>query len=74
MTKKLALLAILALVAAFDYSAVGAGSLVLTDLETSISPLQTIFAGKDIVVTADGLKWAPSEAVNDTDDARNLIR
>lgn len=66
MLAKLAILALAAPAAtAFDYSIVGAGSIVLTDVATSISPLETIFVGEEVAVTADGLTWEPN-AFNST--------
>lgn len=55
--KLLALLAIAAPAVAFDYDIVGAGSIVLTDAASSISPLETIFVNEETLVTAEGLEW-----------------
>lgn len=63
MLSKLALLALAAPAAAFDYSIVGAGSILLTDAATAISGLQTLFTEQEVFVTADGLEW---EANNST--------
>ena len=68
MFMKLALLAIATPVAVVHSSIVSAGSISLTDVATSISGLQTIFVDNEIAVTADGLEWIASEAINDTND------
>lgn len=60
MLAKLALLALVAPVAAFDYNITSAGSILLTDVATSISPIETLFVNQDAAVTADGLEWAQS--------------
>jgi uncharacterized integral membrane protein len=61
MLAKLALLALAAPVVA-SYSLAGAGSIVFTDLETSISPILTLFTDQQAIVTLDGLAWEASSA------------
>eukprot|EP00429_Kryptoperidinium_foliaceum_P008923 CAMPEP_0176011894 /NCGR_PEP_ID=MMETSP0120_2-20121206/5516_1 /TAXON_ID=160619 /ORGANISM="Kryptoperidinium foliaceum, Strain CCMP 1326" /LENGTH=128 /DNA_ID=CAMNT_0017344765 /DNA_START=35 /DNA_END=417 /DNA_ORIENTATION=+ len=60
-TRQLLLALATAPVAAFDYNLVGAGSVVLTDVSTSISPLQTLFVDQDVSVVADGLEWEAND-------------
>ncbi|CAJ1935026.1 unnamed protein product [Cylindrotheca closterium] len=68
MLQRLALLSLLgtSAVAAFDYDIVGAGSVVLTDVDTGISDLRTIFTDDEIAVSLDGLEWE-SNGGNTTD-------
>jgi hypothetical protein len=68
MLTKLALLALAAPVAAFDYSLAGAGSIVFTDLDTSISPILTLFVDQQAIVTLDGLEWEASSTTNSSTD------
>lgn len=42
---------------AFDYDIVGGGSVVLTDVATQISPLETLFVEEKVAVVADGIEW-----------------
>lgn len=62
MLAKLALLALAAPAVAFDYDIVGAGSIVLTDVRTSISGLETLFVDEEVYVTADGLEWVANDS------------
>jgi hypothetical protein len=58
MLSKLALLAVLAIKAdAFEYNLVGGGSILLTDVATKISSLETLFVKEEVFVLADGLEW-----------------
>lgn len=47
---------------AFDYDIVGAESLIVTDVATAISPLETLFVNEEVGVTADGLTWAANDS------------
>jgi hypothetical protein len=64
----LALASLLGSAAAFDYSLVGAGSLSLTDLETGIGGIMTIFTDSLIGVAVDGLEWNETGSVDQSDD------
>jgi hypothetical protein len=64
MWAKLAILALAAPAAAFDYSIVGAGSVLLTDAATSISGLETLFVDQEVFVTADGLEWESNDSLS----------
>jgi len=68
MLRKLALLSLVgtSAVAAFDYDIVGAGSVILTDVDTGISDLRTIFTNDEIAVSLDGLEWEANSG-NTTD-------
>jgi hypothetical protein len=54
--------------AAFDYSIIGAGSLVLTDVATSIKDVVTLFTNEEVLVTADGIEWDETGAVDGSDN------
>jgi hypothetical protein len=64
----LALASLVASAAAFDYSLVGAGGISLTDLETRIGGIMTIFTDSDIGVAVDGLEWEETGSVDQSDD------
>lgn len=53
---------------AFDYSLVGAGGISLTDLETGIDGIITIFTDELIGVGVDGLEWEQTGSVDGSDD------
>lgn len=63
-----ALASLVGSVAAFDYRLVGAGSISLTDLETGIGEILTIFTDELIGVAVDGITWEPTESVDQSDD------
>jgi hypothetical protein len=54
--------------ASFEYSIVGAGSLVLTDVSTSITDVVTLFTNEELLVTADGIEWEQTGAINGSDN------
>jgi hypothetical protein len=64
----LALASLVGSVTAFDYSLVGAGGISLTDLETGIGGILTIFTDELIGVAVDGLEWNPTGSVDQSDD------
>jgi hypothetical protein len=64
----LALASLLGPAAAFDYSIVGAGSISLTDLETSIGGIISIFTDELVGVSVDGLEWEENESSADQSD------
>ncbi len=66
MLAKLALLGLAIPVTAFDYSIIGAGSVLLTDVATAITPLETLFVNEEVAVTADGLEWEANDANSTT--------
>ena len=64
---KLAFLLGIALPAsAFDYDIASAGSLLLTDVATSIAPIITLFVDQPVAVTADGLEWTENDSNSTT--------
>jgi hypothetical protein len=66
LSKLACLLGLVVPVAAFDYDITSAGSLLLTDVATSISPIITLFVKQDVIVTADGLEWAENDSNSTT--------
>jgi hypothetical protein len=56
--------------AAFDYEVVDAGNIILTDVETQISPIVTLFLDEPVDVTVDGIGWASN--TNTTDGETSL--
>ena len=64
----LALATLLGSAAAFDYSLVGGGDISLTDLETGIGGIITIFTDSLIGVAVDGLEWDETGSVDQSDD------
>jgi hypothetical protein len=64
----LALASLLAPAVAFDYSIAGAGSVSLTDDETSIGGIISIFTDALILVSVDGLEWEENESSVDQSD------
>jgi hypothetical protein len=64
----LALVSLVGSAAAFDYSLVGAGSILLTDVETGIGDILTIFTDSDIGIAVDGLEWEETGSVDQSDD------
>jgi hypothetical protein len=64
----LALASLVGSAAAFDYSLVGAGAISLTDLETGIDGIITIFTDEFIGVAVDGLEWTETGSVDQSDD------
>jgi hypothetical protein len=64
----LALASLVGSAAAFDYSLVGAGSILLTDVETGIGDILTIFTDSVIGVAVDGLEWNETGSVDQSDD------
>jgi hypothetical protein len=53
---------------AFDYSLIGAGGLVLTDVATTIPDVVTLFVDEELLVTADGLTWNLTGSVEGSDN------
>jgi hypothetical protein len=64
----LALATLVGSAAAFDYNITSAGSVSLTDLETGIGGIITIFTDEFIGVAVDGLKWKENGSVDGSDD------
>ena len=54
------------LVTGFDYSLDGAEGLILTDSETGITDLKTIFTDEDTAVTVDGISWVANDDATNT--------
>jgi hypothetical protein len=57
---------LLAPTAAFDYSLSSGGDLFLTDIDTSISGIVTLFTGEDIAVAVEGIEWEEGSGGTDT--------
>jgi hypothetical protein len=66
----LALASLVGSTAAFDYSIKGAGEISLTDQETSIGNLVSIFTGEFIDVAVEGLEW---EETGDVDGSADML-
>lgn len=64
----LPLLALAAPVAAFNYNLTGAGEISLTDVETTIPGILTIFIDEMVTVEVSKLKWEALGANDTTDD------
>ena len=62
MLTKLLLVAALQLSSAFDYDLVGAGDIALTDIETGIGGLKTLFTDNEIAVAVDGMEWEANDS------------
>jgi hypothetical protein len=58
-------------VLAFDYQITGSESIVLTDVETGIDKIATIFTDEQILVSVDGLTWEPS--TTNVTESNNLL-
>jgi hypothetical protein len=52
---------------AFDYAIYDPGVLVLSDVNTGISPIVTIFKGDEFNVTVQDIGWEPAENATDSD-------
>jgi hypothetical protein len=64
----LAVASLMGSAAAFDYSLTGAGGIVLTDQETGIGGIMTIFTDSLIGVAVDGIEWEETGSVDQSDD------
>ena len=54
--------------AAFDYSIIDAGEISLTDVETDITDIRTIFTNELVAVTVSGLEWEENGGTNNGTD------
>jgi hypothetical protein len=66
----LALASLVGSAAAFDYSITGAGEISLTDQQTSIGSIISIFTGEFIDVAVEGLEW---EETGDVDGSADML-